>query len=74
MPFGLAEILADGWLMRDEVLFAAQESAITVALAWSRGRGLAHIGVAEIETRKLVWRSDCGTLSLPCLGTKSKSG
>jgi hypothetical protein len=69
MPFGLAEILAEGWVLREDLVFGARETAVTVALVWSRLRNI-RIGVADTEERKLVWRADSGVLGLRCLGQR----
>ena len=71
MAFGLAEVLADGWIQLDEYPFEMKETAITVAVAWARLKQLPRVGVVDTEQHKLVWRSDQGLLSLPCLGRKT---
>ena len=65
MAFGLAEILADGWIQLDEYVFGLKETAVTVAMAWMRLKNSPRMGVIDTEQRKLVWRSDQGALALP---------
>jgi hypothetical protein len=67
--FGIAELEDEGWMLRSEVAFRTLDEAKTVAHAWRRG----PVGVAEIRGHRLVWRSDGGELSSPCLGIKLPS-
>jgi hypothetical protein len=72
MSFGIAELQDEGWLLRSEFTFDDLREAIAVANQLSIRSGMA-VGVANTEDRTLVWRSDAGELSLPCLGLNSPS-
>jgi hypothetical protein len=72
MSFGIAELQDKGWLLRSEFTFDDFREAIAVANVLSI-RNAATLGVAFIDTRVLVWRSDAGDLSLPCLGVRPPS-
>lgn len=70
--FGLAEVHEDGWWLRVEMTFADREEAIAVAKDWQTRKGLAAVGVADVEGLALVWRSDAGKLSLLYRGQRGQ--
>jgi hypothetical protein len=72
MAFGLAEILTDGWIELDGYAFGMKETAVTVALAWSKLKNVPTVGVVDTDEDKLVWRSDRGLLSLPRVAPPSR--
>ncbi len=72
MTFGIAELQDEGWLLRSEFTFDNFREVVAVANLLSIRSNMA-VGVASIDTRALVWRSDAGDLSLPCLGVRPPS-